>query len=100
MGVRCPVFELGGDEDGNVRVGVFPDCEEILISGTGFGGATIGATLALNKGAAKQALEVLQTALVRCSQALATRSHLISRCCCADSRLGLPNRISTPTMGP
>jgi hypothetical protein len=39
--------------DGDVRVGVFPDCEGILILGAGFSGVTIRATLALNKDAAK-----------------------------------------------
>jgi len=56
--------------------------------------------LALNKGAAKQALEVLQTGLVRCSQTPCDTRHLIPRCYSAGCRLGLPNRISTPTMGP
>ena len=35
-------------------------------------GVTLRA-LTLNKGAAKQALEILQTGLMRCSQTLATR---------------------------
>jgi hypothetical protein len=31
-------FRFRGDEDGNVRVGVFPECEEILIGRLGLGG--------------------------------------------------------------
>ena len=31
------VFRLGFLEDGDVGVGIFPECEEILIGGAGFG---------------------------------------------------------------
>ena len=40
---------------------------------------TIRATLALNKGDAKQALNILQTGLVRCSQLLAAQSPHIQK---------------------
>jgi hypothetical protein len=62
--------------DGDVRVGVFPDCERIPILGAGFSGVTIRVTLALNKAVAKQALEILQTGLARCSESLVTRFTL------------------------
>ncbi len=35
------VFRLGSDEDRNVRVGVFPKREEILIRRLGFGGVAL-----------------------------------------------------------
>jgi hypothetical protein len=35
------VFRLGSDENRNVRVGVFPEREEILIGRLGFGGITL-----------------------------------------------------------
>ena len=35
--VQLGGFGFGGDEDENVRVGVFPEGEEILIGGAGFG---------------------------------------------------------------
>ena len=35
------ILGLGGDEDGNVGVGVFPESEEILICRLGFGGVTL-----------------------------------------------------------
>jgi hypothetical protein len=56
--------------DGDVQVGVFPDCAGILILGAGFSGVTILATLALNKAAAKQALAILQTGLARVQRPL------------------------------
>ena len=56
--------------DGDVRVGVFPDCERTPILGAGFNGVTFRATLALNKGAANQALEILQTGLARVQRPL------------------------------
>jgi hypothetical protein len=45
--LQLRVLRFRSDEDGNVRVGVLPECEEILISGLGFGGVAlhdIGAT--------------------------------------------------------
>jgi len=35
------VFGLRSDEDGNVGVGVFPNCEEILIGRLSFGGGAL-----------------------------------------------------------
>ena len=35
------VFGLGGDEDGDVGVGLFPLGEEVLIGGTGFGSVAL-----------------------------------------------------------
>jgi len=35
------VFGLGGDEDGNIRVGVFPECKEFPVGGAGFGGVAL-----------------------------------------------------------
>src|SRR5260370_69116 len=39
--LQLSVFGLGGDEDGDVGVGVFPESEEILIGGAGFGCITL-----------------------------------------------------------
>jgi hypothetical protein len=35
------VLRLGLPQDGDVRVGVFPECQKILICGAGFGGVTL-----------------------------------------------------------
>ena len=35
------ILGLGSDENGNVRVGVFPKREEIIVSGAGFGGVAL-----------------------------------------------------------
>ncbi len=40
--VELSVFGLGLFEDGDVRVGVFPEGEEILVGGAGFGKGGIG----------------------------------------------------------
>ncbi len=39
--LQLRVLELGGDEDGDVRVGVFPQVEKILIRSAGFGGVAL-----------------------------------------------------------
>jgi len=39
--LQLGVFGLGGDEDGDGGVGVFPQREEILIRGAGFGGVPL-----------------------------------------------------------
>src|SRR4029077_831607 len=41
MLLQLCVFGLGGDENGNVRVGVFPEGEKILIGGVGFYGVAL-----------------------------------------------------------
>ena len=38
--IQLRVFRLGGDEDGNVRIGVLPKSEKILISNLGLCGVT------------------------------------------------------------
>jgi hypothetical protein len=32
------VLYLGFFEDGNIRIGILPECEKVLIGGPGFGG--------------------------------------------------------------
>ena len=39
--LQLGVFGLGGDEDGDGGVSVFPEREEILIGGAGFGGISL-----------------------------------------------------------
>jgi len=39
--VQLGVFGLGGEEDGDAGVSVFPQREEILIGGAGFGGVAL-----------------------------------------------------------
>jgi len=39
--LQLRVFRLGGDEDGDVRVGVFPEREEIFVGGERFGDVTL-----------------------------------------------------------
>jgi hypothetical protein len=39
--LQLRVLRLRSDEDGDVRVGVFPECEEILICPLGFGGVAL-----------------------------------------------------------
>jgi hypothetical protein len=36
--LQLGVFGFGGDQDGDVRVGVFPDSKEVLIRGAGLRG--------------------------------------------------------------
>ena len=35
------VLGFGGDQDGDARVGIFPEREEIVIRGAGFGGVAL-----------------------------------------------------------
>ena len=39
--IKLRVLRFGSDEDGNVRVGVFPEGEKILIGGLGFCGVAL-----------------------------------------------------------
>ncbi len=39
--MKLRVLRLRGNQDGDVRVGVFPECEEILIGSLGFDGVAL-----------------------------------------------------------
>src|SRR4029077_6100855 len=41
-GRQLRIFGLGGDENGDVGVGVFPECEENVVGGAGFGASGVG----------------------------------------------------------